>query len=111
MPAQSTRFWETLLNAISAISTAAGLRPDIVATARELCIYVVFSTGTSAGAVVIEGCHDPTFGGTWANIATVSWATANTAHRAAITGVHRAVRVRVSVGIVGGTVSAYAVGN
>jgi hypothetical protein len=32
-------------------------------------------------------------------------------HHTAVTGVHAAVRVRVSIGIANGTVSVYAIGN
>lgn len=69
---------------------------------------VVFGAGTSAGAVVVEGSHDPNYTGTWYNLGTVTWAAATKAHNVTITGPHRAIRHRVSSTIVGGTVSSYA---
>ena len=41
----------------------------------------------------------------------MNWAAANRVHIAAITGAHMVVRVRISVAIVGGTVSVYGLGN
>lgn len=80
-------------------------------TGRELAIYVTFGTGTTGGVVVIEGAHDASFTGTWANLATVKWITANRVHHVAVTGVHTAVRVRIATTIADGTADAYAVGN
>lgn len=104
-------FWLQLLVAKSAQDVTGVLPSDQLAAVQQSAVYVKFGAGTSAGAVVVEGAHDEAFTGTWANITTVNWAAANRVHLVAITGCHRAMRVRISVAIVGGTVDAYAMGN
>lgn len=79
---------------------------------KECCIYVEFLTGVTAGVIEVEGAHRPDFAGTWASIGTVSWAAGNRVHRVAITGVHAAVRVRITTTVSGGAApgaNAYAV--
>ena len=93
-----------LLTAASALD-AAGSLPEVTGSkAAGTLIIVTFGAGTSAGAVVIEGCADPNFTGTWATLATVNWAAANRAHEVFIAGSFLARRARISVAIVGGTV-------
>lgn len=87
------------------------LGPGVLSRIRELAIYVVFGVGTTAGVVEIEGAYREDFTGTWSNIATVSWAAADRVHLSAVTGVHQAVRLRVSTTVLGGTMDAYALGN
>lgn len=106
-----TRFWKVLLTAASAQDVAAVLPVDQVPGAQETTVYVVFGAGTSAGTVVIEAAHDPAYTGTWSNIGTIAWVAASRAHHLSVTGCHRAVRARISVAIVGGTVDAYAIAN
>lgn len=109
---QRNRFFQQALTNASVLDTAGVLQRDAVPNIRELAVYVVFGPGTLAGAVQIEGAHDPSYTGTWAPIGSpVAWAAASRAHYVAITGAHIAVRVRVSTAIVGGTVNVYAVGN
>lgn len=73
----------------------------------EYTFYVVFGAGTGAGTLKIETAHDPAFTGTWAVIATVTWATVSTVHYVALTQVLRAVRVRFSADVTGGTADCY----
>lgn len=75
----------------------------------EYTFHVLFGAGTGAGAIKVETSHDPAFTGTWATIATVTWATANTAHYVSLTGVFRAIRLRFSVDVTGGTASAWVI--
>lgn len=75
----------------------------------ELGIDIVFGAGTGAGVVVVECAHDKDYAGTWANLATVNWAAASRVHHVAITGVFRALRIRISTAVTGGTMDAYAV--
>lgn len=71
---------------------------------RETAAYVVWSAGSSAGVVTIESAHDATYTGTWASLATVTFAAASKVDIAQITGIHRALRARISTTVTGGTV-------
>lgn len=71
-------------------------------------IDVVFGAGTSAGTVLIESAHDAAFAGTWMLEATLAWAVVSSVKHASIVGPRRALRYRISVAIVGGTVDIYA---
>lgn len=104
-------FHGTLLTAQSAIETAAAIRPDIISHAREVTLYATFGAGTSAGTVVLEAAPDPTYTGTWSNVGSIAWAAASRTHHLSVTGCHRALRARISVGIVGGTVDVHVVAN
>lgn len=93
-----------LLTAQSALDTAA-LLPEVSGSKAEGTLVVVtFGAGTSAGVVQVEGAADPNFTGTWAVLATITWAAANRAHETFISGSFLARRVRISTAIVGGTV-------
>lgn len=107
----TNQFSQQLLAAKSAQDVVGMVQRDRTGVVQQVAIYVVFGAGTSAGVVMVEGAHDPDYTGTWANIATVTWAAASRCHMVAITGVHRALRVRISTAIVGGTVDAHATGN
>jgi len=100
---------QQLLNAVSALDTAGTV--DLTGDPREVTIYVRFNASTTAGAVAVEEAYDASETGTWANIATVSWAAANRVHAVHIPGTSRAVRTRISTAITGGTVSAWIVAN
>lgn len=76
---------------------------------REITFYVVFSTGSAAGTVLIETAHDPTYTGTWFTEATVTWAAASSVKAVSITGNFIAMRARISSAITTGTVQVYAV--
>lgn len=76
--------------------------------AYEIGIDIVFSAGCTAGVIVVECSHDSAYAGTWANLATVNWAAASRAHHVAITGVFRALRIRISTAVANGTISGYA---
>ena len=82
------------------------------ARAREWMFYILFGAGTSAGAITIESAHDETFSGTWAaQGSVVSWAAASRVHTVGLTGAFKCLRARISTAIVGGTASAFVVGN
>ena len=91
---------------VSALN-AAGAIPQ-ASEADRFEVGVNFGAGTSAGTVVIESAHDPAFAGTWHIEATIAWAVVSSYKHASIVGPRRALRYRVSVAIVGGTVSIYA---
>ena len=107
----ATLGYKRLLNAQSALNTVGNADGDKQGVAFQTAIYVVFNAGTSAGVVVVETSHDPNYTGTWANLATVTWAAATKCHVVQITGNYLALRVRISTAIVGGTVDAHLVQN
>lgn len=101
-----TLYWlPNLLLAQAAQDTAAAIRNDLTGNAREHTMYVRFGAGTASGAVVLEAADDPTFTGVWSIIGTVTWAVANSVKHVSVTGCHRALRVRISTVIGGGTVN------
>lgn len=106
------KFYEKIMTAQSALDAKGPvLGVDHLPNVQQVAVYIKFGAGTASGSVVVEGAHDPAYTGTWSNIATVAWAAADRVHMVAITGLHRALRVRISVVIGGGTVDAWAMGN
>ena len=81
------------------------IRSGVLSQTTEFVFYTTFSVGTTAGVVVYEGAPYDDYAGTWSNLATVTWATADTTHRTNVTGLHMALRARVTTTIVGGTVT------
>ena len=73
----------------------------------EYTFHFLFSAGAGAGVMKLETSHDPAFTGTWAVIGTVTFATENTAHYISLTGCFRALRVRFSSDVTGGTASCW----
>lgn len=104
----SVRKSEELFTGKSALNYAYTFDMYDAGRAYEIGIDIVFSAGCDAGVVVVECAHDASYAGTWANLATINWAAASRAHHAAITGVFRALRIRISTAINGGTISGYA---
>lgn len=104
----------TTTNLLSAVTTGTGtvLGPGFMPRCRESAVYVVWSTGVNAGAVTIETAHDPNYSGTWAPLVVVTWSgSANKEDVVQITGIHAALRPRVSTNVTGGTVSVWATCN
>lgn len=93
-----------LLTAQSALDTAANLDRASGSKAEGTLIIVTFGAGTTGGAVVIEGAATDGFAGTWATLATVTWAAASRAHETFVAGAYLARRVRISSAILTGTV-------
>ena len=97
---------------LDAVSTGAVLiGPDPMAQATEKMFYVVFSEGTSGGAVEIATAHSIGFGGRWSVIKEIVWDGPAAAHAVSVPGVHLAIRIRVTKPIVLGTVTVLAVGS
>lgn len=88
------------------LAPSSGLSPyvdgSMVGLSLEYTFHVLFATGSNAGQITVETCHDPAFTGTWAEVATVDYAAANTVHYVSLTGCFRALRVRISTAIGGG---------
>lgn len=103
----------TLLSGASATATTPGvLATGTMPQCRESAIYVQWTAGTTAGVVSIESAHDAAFTGTWAALTTATWATANKEDIIQITGIHGALRARVSTLVAGGSgVNVFAVCN
>jgi hypothetical protein len=95
-----------LLTGQSALNTAALLPFDAGSKAEGTLVHVTFGAGTTAGVVVIEGAPTPTYAGTWAILATITWAAASRTHETFIAGSYLGRRVRISTAIVNGTVDA-----
>lgn len=87
----------------SALNTACVFGSSLGHVHQELAFYVLFDVGTTAGQVVIETAHDPQFTGTWDRLYAVNWLEANRVHHVAVTGVHLAIRARISSAVLGGT--------
>lgn len=109
---ESPVFDEQIMSAQSVLNTPSTIiGPGVLARAREISFYIVFGAGVNAGVVKIESAHDPTYPGTWAVEATVTFAAATSVQHVAITGVHKALRARISTAIGVGTVDVHAVAN
>jgi hypothetical protein len=85
--------------------------PGYMPRCRESAIYIQWSAGTGAGGVTVETAHDPNYTGTWAPLATVAWAAASKEDVVQVTGIHAALRARISTTVTGGTVSVFATCN
>ena len=97
------------LSAAEAVSDVLG--PGTMSRIRELGVYVVASAGVASGVVLVEGAHSESYTGTWATLATITLTGASRVHYAAVTGVHLAVRLRISTVVAGGTVDGHIVSN
>jgi hypothetical protein len=96
----------TMLNAVTT-GTGTVIGPGYMPRCRESAVYINWSSGVSAGAVVVETAHDPNYTGTWATLSTVNWTAASKEDIVQITGIHAAIRTRVSSTIMNGTVSSF----
>lgn len=90
-------------------STALGV--GTMPNCRETAIYIVWGAGTNAGGITVESSYDGAYAGTWAPLTVVAWSAASKQDIVQITGIHGALRTRVSTSVTGGTVSTYAVCN
>lgn len=102
-----------LLNAASA-SNATGtvMGSGTMSRCRESAIYIQWSAGTTSGGVTVETAHDSAFTGTWATLgAAIPWVSGSREDVLQITGIHGAIRTRISTVIGGGTVSTWLVCN
>jgi len=110
-------FDQQILNAVTTgtvyLPGSSGVSPYVdgkmSGAALEYTVHALFGAGVGAGAMKLETAHDPSFTGTWAVIATITFATENTAHYVSLTGCFRALRLRVSTTVTGGTASAWVI--
>lgn len=103
---------QSLINATTDETVGNTVGPDDVQRARELAVYVVWGTSATVGVVEVETAHVCTYTGTWAGLATVTFAgTAPKQDIVQITGVHNCIRTRLSTAADGAGVSTYFTGN
>ena len=103
------RCWTvTWLDAVSTDETTSVVMP--VNSQIFVGVYVLWSSGTSAGQVVLEESYSPTYTGTWSTIGTINWSAASSTDVFHQTGAFRSLRVRVNTAIAGGTVTVYGIG-
>ncbi len=113
----STRLYATEVTGVSttpmlSAATTSGttgtvIGPGFMPRCRESAVYVQWSAGVNAGAVVLESAHDPNYTGTWAPLVTVTQTGTSREDIIQVTGIHAAVRTRVGTGVTGGTVSTW----
>lgn len=101
------KYHKKVMSAVSAQDTVGTPPADQVPHCHRHNIVVEFGAGTSAGAVVVEEAARPEYAGTWVTLATISWAVASKVGSASVDSVKGALRTRISVAIVGGTIDTY----
>jgi hypothetical protein len=92
-----------VLRAASALNTSGVLGPRTVALHPHHGIDIRWGAGVSAGAFVIETAPKEDYTGTWAILQTLAWSAASMNSHWSHVGALAALRVRVSVDLVGGT--------
>lgn len=85
------------------VGTSTPLGDDVGLKAANTMVTVQFGVGTGAGTYVVEVADSPTFAGTWAVLATIAWAVANSIKTGLVTGPWKALRVRNTAAVTGGT--------
>lgn len=71
-------------------------------------VTVRWPAGTSAGSVIIEAAPHKDFGGTWSNLTTFTWATADSIDIWRGTGPFGAIRARIGTTVVSSADGVYA---
>ena len=94
--------WKLALKDVTTGNSEIG--PAITARASEWVVHAEWLAGTSAGAVTVESAPYEGYTGTWQSIGTLTWSAASKADGLNFTGLHGAIRMRVSTTVVGGTV-------
>ena len=116
----SRLYTQVLINALTAqnaagyFGTLTGDKSSAIyqpSQCTEYGIYVEFDHTSAAGVVVIETASDPSYAGTWAILATVTWSAIDKCHYVALTNAVRTLRARISTAVTSGTVTVTAVAN
>ena len=89
----------------AATSTGAGNELDLQGLACDVNIDIDFSSGSAAGTIKIEESNTTGYAGTWATLATITWAAASTKQNFKAYGTFKILRCRISSAITGGTVT------
>ena len=82
----------------------------ICCRAKEWCCYAEWGTGTTAGVITVESAPHDAYTGTWQSLGTLTWTAADRIDQLNFTGLHGALRFRVSTPVTGGTVRVWAGG-
>lgn len=100
-----------LIDTKSALSTAVA-DGSHGGNCRESAVYVDWGTNVTSGAVTVETAVDQNYTGTWAPLQVVTFsATAPKQDVVQVTGVHWAIRTRISTVVAGGTINTWLVCN
>ncbi len=101
---------QLLATASAANATGTVVGPAFMARCQQTAIYIDWGTGVASGAVTIESAVDNNYAGTWAPLFTDTFVSgAPKQDILQITGVHWAIRTRISTVIAGGTVNSWLV--
>lgn len=73
--------------------------------------YIKWDDTSTGGEVTLETADDPTYTGTWAPVKVFPWSGANRQDAFNVIGPYVALRHRISLSIVGGTVTTRIVGS
>lgn len=96
-------YWQEQVLTNDTAGTSKTFGDDIGGRAGNTMVTVRFGAGTGTGTYVVEVSDDPLFAGTWAVIATIAWAVANSIKTGLVTGPWKALRIRNTVAVTGGT--------
>ena len=107
----STRKLDQQKSGLTAVNDALTLSAGDLNGVTEIGVYVEFDHTSAAGTILVETASVDDYTGTWATLATISWAAIDKAHYAALTNALRALRVRVSSTVTSGTAKVTVVGN
>jgi len=89
----------------AAATTGNGTVLAIPSTINNHNFMITGSAGIGAGAVTLETSNDPTYSGTWAQVASPITVVASAALLTKYTGLLNFVRARISTTVTGGTVN------
>lgn len=89
----------------NAATTGNGTAIDLGGQNREAAVYIIGSSGITAGAVTVETADVTDYSGTWATLAGPVTLAASTQNVVQVSGVLAALRARISTTVTGGTVT------
>lgn len=92
---------QTLQNAATATGNGTAVGSPMT-NCRESAVYVSWLTGVASGVVTVESADNTGYTGTWASLAVVTYASgAPKEDIVQITGIHGALRARISTAVTG----------
>lgn len=97
--AEKAVFHHSVRNSGGATGVVVTFGSSITSRIRELAVYVAFPANSGAGTLLVESGPHEGYTGTWSTEATLAWAAAGAVKKAAVTGVHGALRLRWSVAV------------
>lgn len=91
---------------LTAATTGTGTGIEVNQAGQRIVAYLIWSSGCSAGTVVLEGALDRTNTDTWQTIDTFAWTAASKEDIRSYDESYQVVRFRVTSNVVGGTITA-----